>query len=169
MKAMDAIFTRRSIRRYTDREVSDEMIDEVIKAGMYAPSAGNEQPWHFIVIRDRGLLDTIPSFHPHSKMVTEASCAILVCADLALEKHKGYWVQDCSAATQNVLLAAHADGLGSVWVGVYPRLERIEGFRRLLGIPEEIVPFSLIPLGYPAEEKETAERFNRNRIHKDRW
>jgi len=169
MKAMDVIFTRRSIRRYTDREVSDEMVDEVIKAGMYAPSAGNEQPWHFIIIRDRGLLDTIPSFHPHSNMVKEASCAILVCADLALEKHKGYWVQDCSAATQNMLLATHASGLGSVWVGVYPRQERIEGFRKLLGIPEEIIPFSLIPLGYPAEEKETAERFNRNRIHRDRW
>lgn len=169
MDSMEGIYTRRSIRKYDSRNVPDDLVNEVIRAGMYAPSAGNERPWHFVVIRERRLLDEIPSFHPHSMMVKAASCAILVCADLVLEKHKGYWVQDCSAATQNMLLGAHSKGLGAVWVGVFPREERVKGFRKLLGIPEEIIPFSLIPLGYPAEKKETEERFDSSRIHRDRW
>jgi len=169
MDAIEAILTRRSIRKYTGDPVPEELLRSVIEASMYAPSAGNEQPWHFVVIDDRALLDRIPSFHPHSLMLREANVAVLVCGDLDLEKHAGYWVQDCAAATLNLLLAAHAKGLAGVWVGVHPREDRVEGFRKLLNIPERVIPFSLIPLGYPAEQKQMPQRFNRERMHRNGW
>ncbi len=103
------------------------------------------------------------------KILREATVAVLICGDLSLEKHKGYWVQDCSAATENLLLAAHAKGLGAVWLGVYPREERVDGLRKLLGIPEHVIPFSLVPIGHPAEQKPPAERYNPSRIHFNRW
>jgi nitroreductase len=161
--------TRRSIRKYTDRAVPDELISQLLKAAMAAPSAGNEQAWQFIVIRDRALLDAIPKFHPYSAMLKYASVAVLVCGDLTLEKYKGYWVQDCSAATQNLLLAAKAQGLGAVWTGVYPLDDRVAGMRKLLGLPTHIVPLSLVPLGFPAEQPGRADRFDQTRIHHDRW
>ena len=112
---------------------------------MAAPSAGNQQPWHFIVIRDRAVLNAIPGFHPHAGMALHAPVGILVCGDPALEKHPGYWVQDCAAATENLLLAVAAKGLGAVWCGVYPKPERVEGFTRLLGIPAPVTPFAFVP------------------------
>jgi len=102
-------------------------------------------------------------------MLREASVAILVCGDLSEEKHGGYWIQDCSAATQNILIAAHAKGLGAVWLGIYPRKERIDGMRKLLGIPEHVVPLSLISIGYPAEQKPPANRYNAFKIHNNHW
>ena len=169
MDAMQAILTRRSIRIYTPETVPDELIDEILYAAMAAPSAGNGQPWHFVVIRDRQLLDEIPHLHPYAEMARSASVAILVCGQTGQEKHPGFWVQDCSAATQNILLAAHALGLGAVWVGVFPREERVKGFMQLLGIPEEITPLSLIPIGYPAESKSPSNRYDSSRIHPNRW
>jgi len=102
-------------------------------------------------------------------MLKHASTAVLVCGDLNLEKHKGCWVLDCSAATQTLLLAAHSKGLGAVWCGVYPTEDRMENLRKLLDLPEHVVPFSLIPLGFPAEEKKPVERFDASRIHDNRW
>lgn len=169
MDAMEAILTRRSIRKYTKQEVPDSIIREVLEAAMCAPSAGNQQPWHFVVIRDRRILDEIPKVHPHSQMVKEAPVAILVCGDLSLEKRKGFWVQDCSAATENLLLAAHAKGLGAVWLGVYPREDRVDGIRKLLDIPEHVIPFSLVPIGYPAEKSFKVNRYDASRVHYDRW
>ncbi|GAB4483480.1 MAG: nitroreductase family protein [Thermodesulfovibrionales bacterium] len=169
MDTMQAIFTRRSIRHYTHDPVTQEKLDAVLRAAMFAPSAGNQRPWHFVVITGRKTLDQIPSFHPHSLMVKEAVAAVLVCGDPTLEKHQGYWVQDCAAATENLLLAAHANGLGSVWVGVYPREERMTGFRKLLNIPDHVMPFALAPLGFPAEEKQQPDRYQPDRIHTDGW
>ena len=169
MDMLDAIFTRRSIRKYTDRTVPDEMVSRLLKAAMAAPSAGNGQAWQFIVIRDRALLDAIPKFHPYSAMLKYASVAILICGDLTLEKIKGYWVQDCSAATQNLLLAATAAGLGAVWTGVYPMEDRVAGMRQLLDLPEHVIPLSLVPVGFPAEQPGRADRFDQARIHHDRW
>lgn len=166
---MDTILSRRSIRKYTKEQVPDDVIKDLLRAAMSAPSAGNEQPWHFVVIRDRETLDEIPRFHPYSMMLKEAPVAILVCGDMRLLKYQGYWVQDCSAATQNILLAAKAKGLGSVWLGVYPDEERVKNLRKLLGIPEEVIPFSLVSLGYPAEHKPPADRYDRARVHYDRW
>ena len=155
---MDAIYRRRSIRKYKPEKILLSLVEEIIKAGMNAPSAGNEQPWHFIVLDDRSILDRIPEVHPHSKMIREAPAAILICGDIDLEMHEGFWVQDCSAATQNILLAATQLGLGSVWLGVYPREDRIEGLRDLLNIPVNIIPFALIPLGYPDQEPKPPKR-----------
>jgi len=169
MDAFQAILSRRSIRRYTSQPVPYELIDELMKAAMNAPSAGNEQPWHFVVINDHKIIDEIPKFHLDSSMLTEASVAILVCGDLKEEKHQGFWIQDCSAATQNILIASHAKGLGAVWLGIYPREERINGVRKLLGIPEHVMPLSLIAIGYPAEQKPPANRYNISRIHKNHW
>jgi len=170
MDAMESLFSRRSIRKYTSAAVSEEAVREILEAAMSAPSAGNQQPWHFVVIDDRQILDRVPEFHPHSLMCREARLAILVCGDPSLEKHAGYWVQDCAAATQNLLLAVHAEGLGGVWVGVYPREERVIGFRKLLNIPEHVVPFAVIPIGHPAEQKPPRpDRYNKARMHKNAW
>ena len=169
MNTMDVILSRRSIRKYTDQQVSDEDINELLKAGMAAPSANNCQPWHFVVINDHQVMDRIPAFHPYSKMLKSASAAILVCIDKNLENADGYGIQDCSAATQNILLAAHANGLGAVWLGIYPREVRIEGVKKLLGIPRGIMPLSLISIGYPAEEKPPANRFDEARVHYNKW
>jgi len=166
---METILRRRSIRRYTDKPVPDDVLKELLKAAMAAPSAGNEQPWHFILIKDRGILDQIPTVHPYSQMVMEAPVAILVCGDLEMAVHGEMWVQDCSAATENLLIAVQARHLGAVWLGVYPREERVKGLKRLLGIPENIIPFSLVPVGYPAEKKPPSNRYKESRIHFDRW
>jgi len=169
MDALNAILSRRSIRKYTAQPVSEEMIRELLEAAMAAPSAGNEQPWHFVVMDDREILDAIPRFHPYSRMLEEAPMAILVCGDLELQKYEGYWVQDCSAATENLLIAAQAKGLGAVWLGVYPIEERVAGFRNLLGVPDHVIPFALISIGYPAEQKPGADRYNSSRVRRNRW
>jgi len=169
MDAMTAILSRRSIRKYTKKPVPEDLIKELLKAGMNAPSAGNQQPWHFIVINDHQILDEIPKFHPYSQMLKEAAVGILVCGDERLEKHKGYWVQDCSAATENILLAAHSNGLGAVWLGIYPREERVAGIKKLLGIPKPVLPLAIISIGYPGEEKLPANRFDESKIHYNHW
>ena len=170
MEAMQALFSRRSIRKYTSDVVTEADVKEILEAAMSAPSAGNQQPWHFVVITEKNLLNRIPEFHPHSMMCREAQLAVLVCGDPSLEKHAGYWVQDCAAATENLLIAVHALGLGGVWVGVYPREERVIGFRKLLTIPEHVIPFAVIPIGRPAEQKPPRpDRYNEARIHKNAW
>lgn len=166
---IEDILTRRSIRKYQNKKVEDCLIDELLRAGMAAPSAGNQQPWDFIVIRDKEIMNKIPEFHPYSAMIKDCDVAIVVCGNLEKEKNKGFWVQDCSAATENILLAAHARGLGAVWLGLYPREERSGGIKKLLNIPENIIPLSLIPIGYPGEDKGDAKRFDKNSIHYDKW
>ena len=169
MDTMTAIFTRRSIRRFKSKHVAPEVVTELLKAAMSAPSAGNERPWHFIVLTDRAILDEIPKFHPYSAMLKQAGLAILVCGDLSLEKHQGYWVLDCSLAAGNLLLASHAKGLGGVWCGIYPTADRVENMKKLLALPPSIIPFALIPLGFPDESKEGEDRFDSSRVHRNQW
>ncbi len=170
MEALEAILTRRSIRSYTAEKVSDQVVKELLEAAMSAPSAHNKQPWHFVVIDDRKILDEIAKVHPWASMLEEAPIAILVCGDLKVDNRLGFWVQDCAAATENILLAAHAKGLGAVWVGIYPVEERSATvIRKMIGIPEHIVPLSLIPLGYPAEKKSRANRYNPAKVHRNKW
>ncbi|MCD6550674.1 nitroreductase family protein [Thermotoga sp.] len=166
---MSVIYKRRSIRKYQKKDVPDELVKEVIRAAMHAPSACNQQPWHFVVIRDEGTKKKVAEIHPHAKMILEAPVAILVCGDPSLEKCKGFWVQDCSAAVENLLLRATELGLGAVWCGVYPREERVKNFQKLLGIPEHVIPFALIPIGYPAEQPIPEDRFKSERIHREKW
>ena len=140
-----------------------------MKAAMSAPSASNEQPWRCVVITERSILEDIPSFHPYSHMLMEAPLAIVVCGDPNLEISEGCWVQDCSAATQNILIAAQAKGLGAVWLGVYPKEKRVMGIRRLLGLPEHIIPLCIVSIGYPAEIKPPANRYDVSRVHNNKW
>jgi len=166
---MDAVLARRSIRKYTDEPVSDDTVRTLLEAAMAAPSAGNEQPWHFIVVRDLALRTQVPQIHPYSLMVPQAPVAILVCGDETLEKHAGYWVQDCSAATENLLIKAQQLGLGAVWLGIHPVGERVEAFRRLFDVPKHVIPFAMVAVGHPAEHKDPADRYDAARVHHDRW
>jgi nitroreductase len=169
MDGLEMIFNRRSIRKFESTPVESDKIDLMLKAAMQAPSANNGQPWHFITIDDRQTLDQIPEFHPWSKMLYQAPLAIVVCAYVPEGKLYEMWIQDCSAATQNLLLAAHYLGVGSVWLGLHPRTERVQGIRTLLKLPKEIHPFSIIALGYPAEKVAPVDRFDINRIHHNSW
>jgi nitroreductase len=169
MDTLSAILSRRSIRKFTKETVSDQIITELLEVAMSAPSAGNERPWHFIVIRDRRILDAIPKYHPYSQSLTESSVAIMVCGDPQLEQYEGCMVQDLSAATENILIAVQAKGLGAVWLGLHPVKERIDGVRKLLNIPRDVIPLCVIPIGYPAEQKPPANRYDQSRIHHDKW
>jgi nitroreductase len=169
MEILQAIYTRRSIRKYIPPRIGEEQIMEIIKAAMYAPSAVNKQPWHFIVVDNRDVFKDIMAIHPYSQMLAEASHAILVCGDEQLQHGPGYWVVDCGAATENLLLAAHGLGIGAVWLGVHPREERKQAFRKLFGLPDHIQPFALISLGYPGEKKKTPDRFKPGRIRRNHW
>lgn len=169
MNNMEAILSRRSIRKYKPDPVAEDLIEDILKAGMNAPSAGNEQPWHFVVIDDRSVLTEISKMHPYAGMLSKAPLAVLVCGDESKEKFKDFWVQDCSAATENMLLAAHALELGAVWLGIFPAEKQVAGIRELLNIPEYVVPFSIVSLGYPAEEKEGRDRYDASRVHRNSW
>jgi nitroreductase len=166
---MEMILSRRSIRKYAPDPVPDAVTRDILEAAMSAPSAGNQQPWQFVVIHDRGLREEIARFHPYAQMVPSAPVVIAVCGDLRLEAYKGYWVQDCSAVTQNILLAAHAKGLGAVWVGIYPQEERVKRLQELLKLPPHVIPLALVPLGVPAERVSRVNRFDSTRIHFDAW
>jgi nitroreductase len=169
MDIVELLTTRRSIRKYSGKEINEEIVEKLLTASMYAPSAGNQQPWHFVVIRNKVIFQKINEFHPYSKMMLEAGLAILVCGDVSVETNKGYWPVDCSAATENILIAAHGLGLGAVWLGIYPRPDRQDGMRKLFLLPDTIFPFSLISIGYPGEQKTKPERFKQERIHFDKW
>lgn len=170
MNTMEAIFTRRSVREYLDKPISDETVKTLLQAAMSAPSAGNQQPWQFVVIDDRNILNQIPEFHPYSKMLPKTPLAILICGDVTQERHKGYWVQDCSAATQNLLLAARDQGLGAVWLGFYPVEDRVEQMRKLLGIKDKnIIPMALVAMGYSDVEQAPVNRYNAARVHRNQW
>ena len=167
MDALEAIFTRRSIRKYTSEAVREEDLKTLLEAGMNAPSANNQQPWQFIVVNDRAKLNAIMEVHPYSRMLAEAPMAIIVCGDTTISE--SYWSQDCSAATENILLAARALGLGTVWMGVYPREDRVADVSGLFGLPETVKPLCIIAVGHPAEEKGRVQRYKAERIHHNTW
>ncbi len=169
METMHAIKTRRSIRRFLDKTISSEFIRQLLEAAMFAPSAGNEQPWQFVVLDDRKLLDGIPRICATASMCRQSPLSILVCGDASLEKYPGFWVQDCSAAIENMLLAAHDLGLGAVWAGIYPLRDRISAFKTYLALPDEITPLALVVLGYPNEVPSIPQRYRENRIHHNGW
>lgn len=169
MDAIEAIMTRRSIRRYSDEPIDDHLMERLIRAAMAAPSAGNQQPWHLVVIRERDRLSRMAEIHEHAKMASGAAAAVVVCSETVGLKHPGYWQQDCAAAVENLLLAAHASGLGAVWCGIYPKEHRAAAFRADLELPEGIEPLALVVMGSPAEEKPPSERYAPARVHRERW
>ena len=170
METIEAIFTRRSVRTYTPHTIPDELVLELLAASMQAPSAGNQQPWHFIIVTDRGQLASLAEVLPDGKMLKIAPIGIVVCVDLELEQYPGYWVQDCSNAAMSILLAAHDRGLGAVWVGVYPVEERVMALKQILGLPASVIPLNIISLGYPSNTPEPVERrYNETRLHRNHW
>lgn len=166
-KAIQTILARRSIRKYTSQLISEKDVTSMLEAAMAAPSSSNRKPWHFIVVTNRKTLDGLAKVHPHAKMLLDAPLCIAVCGDNTISRHS--WVQDCSAATENLLLAASALGLGAVWLGVHPGEERVNPIRRILKIPKTIVPLNLISIGHPAEEKEPRTQYDELRVHHENW
>ena len=159
---IDNIMTRTSIRAFTSQTISKDTVEMLLRAGMAAPSAVNLQPWHFIAITDRAKLDELKEANPHAKMLEHAPLAIVVCGDLnkAMEgPGQEFWIQDCSAATENILLAAHALGLGAVWTGGHPIAERVDALHEILKLPESLIPLCAIVIGYPAEQPEPKDKW----------
>jgi nitroreductase len=160
------IFARRSIRAYTDEPVSEADIQALLQAGMSAPSGSNRKPWHFVVVTDRPTLEALADAHPFGKMIGHAGLGIAVCGDPQISE---WWVQDCTAATENILIAVATLGLGGVWVGCHGRPEREAAVRSVLGIPERIGVLSLLSIGHPAEEKEARSQYDPDRVHRGSW
>ena len=169
MDLFSALLKRRSIRKYTDQTIPSESIDKLLKSAMYAPSAMNNQAWQFIVVNQRKKLDKILKVIPHAEMLKSAQAAVLICGDLNLEKNIDYIQQNCSAATQNIMLCAHGLGLGSCWIGVYPVKETISGLQDLFKLPEYVIPISLVSLGYPAENPIAEDRYKTEKVHFNHW
>ncbi|MBN1402103.1 MAG: nitroreductase family protein [Anaerolineae bacterium] len=165
------LFARRSIRRFDARPVTQAQVERLLQAAMSAPSAGDRKPWHFVVVRDAELRRRLAALHPYAKMLPQAPVCIVPCG----EPERGFpgktefWIQDVSAATENLLLAAVGLGLGAVWCGVYPVMERVEATRQVLGLPETIVPLCFVPVGYPAEAKPPRTQYDPSRVHTDGW
>lgn len=169
MDLIDIILTRRSIRRYSSEKIDAEIVNKIIEAGMYAPSAVNKQPWHYIVFEKRETMQAIVDIHKNASMLLNADKGILICYDELLQHDQGYGPIDCSASTENMLLAAHALGIGACWVGIYPRHNRIEALHSIFELPKHVIPFAVVSLGYPAETREVSDRFKPERIHFEKW
>jgi nitroreductase len=165
--AFEAILARRSIRTYTEEPVSGEEITKLLEAAMAAPSSRDRKPWHFVVVRDRATLMKLAEVHPHGKMLSGAAAAIAVCGDITISPD--FWVQDCAAATENILIAVAALRLGAVWLGCHPRDDRVSAIKTVLGIPGHIGVLSLISIGRPGENKEPRTQYDGKRIHDEKW
>lgn len=169
--ALDVIATRTSVRAYRDCPVGADTVELLLRAAMAAPSAMNRQPWVFVVVDDKALLQKFADSLQYAKMAASAPLAVVVCADLTRNPGASgdWWVMDASAASENLLLAAHAVGLGAVWTGVYPRSERVKAVRSILGLPGSVVPLNVIPIGYPAETPEPKQKWNPDNIRYNGW
>lgn len=169
MDVLDAIFTRRSIRKFTGEQVSEENLKTILKAGFSAPSAHNYRPQHFVVVREKSTLESITSFHPYCKMLPNAGCGIIVCGDTKKQNVTGFLVEDCSASIQNMLLAAHGLGLGAVWCGLYPHDQLTKPMAELLKLPSTIIQIGLVVLGHKDQEREAPDRYEGEKVHFEEW
>jgi len=168
---LDFLLGRRSIRVYSPGEVSEEAVTCLLEAAMAAPSAMTKDPWRFIVVRDRQTLSALATLHPGAAMLSAAALAIVVCGDLdvAFDRQLSYLLQDCSAASENLLLAAHAQGLGACWVGIHPGEPLVKRVKELLGLPAQIVPVAAISIGYPGEQQPPRTRYILDYIRREKW
>ena len=169
MELLEGIMGRRSIRRYTDEPVDEATVELLLRAAMAAPSAGNQQPWRFVVLRDPEVRERVAACSQYAGMLPGAGVGIVVCGETEGNKHPGFWVQDCAAAIENILLAAHGLGLGAVWLGYHPDEARARACADVLGLPGTVVPMSVISIGHPIEVKPPRENFDPAFVHTDRW
>jgi len=171
MEVYEAIATRRSVRKYTEQAVPDDVLKELLTAAMCGPSSVNQRPWQFIVVTDREKLTAMAEAITTAHYLRNSPLAIVVCGDLDLEKAKDYWVQDCAIASQNILLAAHANGLGAVWIGGgVPHDDRVAAVKTILALPGHVVPLSVISVGYSAEKPHApTDRYDETRVHNNKW
>lgn len=169
--ALDCIMTRTSVREYTDKQVPDSIVETLLKAAMAAPTAMNKQPWQFVVVTDKAVREAIAQADQYIR-AKEAPLVIVACGDLAKEEEgegRDFWIQDVSAATENILLAAHAQGLGAVWCGIHPIKAREKAIADILGLPKDIVPLSAVCIGYPAHEHQPKDKWNPKAVHYDKY
>lgn len=169
MELMEGLLTRRSVRQFQEKEVSVSDVKEIVKAGMYAPSARNQQVWRFVVDTDKERLAAISEKLPTARMAKEAAFAIVVCVDTEQLASPDYWIQDCSAAMENMLLACHAKDMGGVWVGLYPKSDREQALRDIYRIPQDVPVAALLIGGYPAKELPKVDRYDESRIYEGSW
>lgn len=169
MDILEAIYTRRSIRKFTNEPISDEDLEKILRAGFQAPSAHNFQPWEFVIIRDKGTFEEISKIHTYAKMLPQADICIIVCGDEKKQPETGFMIEDCSAAIQNILLAAHGLGLGAVWCGIYPKTQLINDIKKICSLPKHITPVGMVVLGHKGEEKAPANRYDATKIHYEKW
>ena len=171
-QAVKTILTRVSVREFTGEKISDAQIDTLLRAAMSAPSAINKQPWAFIVVNDEDLIAKLGEALPYSRCSNHPAVAIIPCGDLskAIPGEMGaFWVNDVSAATENLLLAAHSMGLGAVWTGLHPDMNRAALVQQILGLPEHIIPLCVVPVGHPAEQPDVKDKFRPENIHYNGW
>ncbi|MFV0394246.1 MAG: nitroreductase family protein [Coprobacillaceae bacterium] len=167
---MEEIFKRRSVRKFLDKDVSEEDITKMLQAAMRAPSAGNEQPWEFIIIKNPETMVKIIDFHPYATMLKQTKCAIVICGNIDLQKFDyDFWIQDCSAATQNLLIEATHLNLGAVWLAAYPVEERVIGVTKLLNLPSNVIPLNIIAVGHPENYPKPIDTYSPERVHNDKW
>jgi nitroreductase len=168
---LNLLFGRRSIRVYSPGEVSEPALTKLLEAAMAAPSAMTKDPWRFVVVRDKQTLSKLAALHPGAVMLSAAAMAIVACGDLdaAFERQISYLLQDCSAAIENLLLAAHAQGLGACWVGIHPGEPLLKRVRELLSLPASIVPVAVVSLGHPGEQPPPRTRYNPDYVHHEKW
>ncbi|MCD4785095.1 MAG: nitroreductase family protein [Candidatus Eremiobacteraeota bacterium] len=169
---IEVIMKRKSVRKYTDEKVSEETLEKIVRAGMAAPTAANKQPWSFIIITDRETLDKLAEKMPYSKMLFKAPAAIVVCGVPKWglpDRENDFWIQDCSAASENILLAVESLGLGAVWTGAYPIEQRVKDVRNILGIPKDVVPLNVIAIGHPTGVEKPKDKWKPERVHRNKW
>ena len=169
LEMLETIFTRRSVRKFTGKEIDEKDLKLILKAGFQAPSAHNKEPREYIVVRDKARLEEIQEVHKYGKMLTQAGCGIVVCGDLSIQKRQGLLIADCSASMENMLLAAHSLGLGAVWTGIHPVEKLEEDLRRILGIPDNLLPVGMLVLGEARVVPKTIDRYDESKIHYDKW
>ena len=178
--AIDTIMSRKSVRTYTDQALTDDQIETLLRAAMAAPTGMNAQPWRFVVVRDQAVKDELAG--PRGGMVSQAPCVIVVCGETTMSRppfgqqggepvamENPLWPEDCAAATENLLLAAEAIGLGAVWTGCYPLPDRQPAVKAALGLPDNVEPFAVVPVGYPAGDDQPKDKWKPENIHYDRW
>ncbi|HEY8364864.1 MAG TPA: nitroreductase family protein [Haloplasmataceae bacterium] len=169
MDFLDIIYSRRSIRKYQEPQISEDDLKKILKAGFQAPSAHNRQPWEFIVITDNKIKETIAKIHPYAKMLPNAEYGIVVCGDKNKQTEMGFLVADCAAAIENMLLATHSLNYGAVWCGLYPIEKLITFISKIFELPSNIIPIGLIALGTIGEEKAPRDNYDVNKIHFNKW